>query len=56
MLALDEQTHAARHIGSHIERSGQRGGRIWPGRAQLSTNRQRFMGVVHRLDGEVAHF
>ena len=39
MLALDEQTHAARHIGSHIER-GQRGGRVWPGRTQLGTNRQ----------------
>ena len=44
MLALDEQTHAARHIGSHIERVASAAEEFGLAARSSAKNRQRFTG------------
>ena len=56
MLALDEQTHAARHIGSHIERVASAAEEFGLAARSSAQTASDLLGVVHRLDGEVAHF
>ena len=56
IAALEEQTHAARHIGSHVERvasTAEQFGAAARGSAHTATA---LLGVVTRLDREVAHF
>ncbi|AQR65638.1 hypothetical protein BXU06_11690 [Aquaspirillum sp. LM1] len=56
MLALDEQTHATRHIGSHIERVASAAEEFGLAARQSAHTASTLLGVVNRLDGEVAHF
>ena len=54
--ALEEQSQAARHIGSHVERvanAAEQFGAVARGSADTANM---LLGVVTRLDGEVAHF
>ncbi len=56
IAALEEQTHAARHIGSHVERvasAAEQFGAAARGSAHTAAS---LLGVVTRLDREVAHF
>ena len=55
MLALDEQTHATRHIGSHIERVASAAEEFGLAARQSAHTASTLLGVVNRLDGEVAH-
>ena len=56
IAALEEQTHAARHIGSHVERVASTAEQFGAAARGSAHTAAALLGVVTRLDREVAHF